>query len=149
MPKIKTKKKTRSKLTDKQKKKIYADYINNSNYSETGRMNGISKQTVIRIVKSFNNTETERKVTQKKEENTKDILDYMDSIAEDQKEIIKLSMEAMKEKLKNPDMFTSVKDIAMVYGIIYDKALKSKELKNKAKETTNERKTVIINDLPR
>lgn len=149
MPKIKTKKKTRSKLTDKQKKKIYADYINNNNYSETGRMNGISKQTVIRIVKSFNNTETERKVTQKKEENTKDILDYMDSIAEDQKEIIKLSMEAMKEKLKNPDMFTSVKDIAMVYGIIYDKALKSKELKNKAKETTNERKTVIINDLPR
>ena len=149
MSKIKEKKKTRSKLTDKQKKKIYADYINNNNYSETGRMNGVSKQTVIRIVKSFNNTETERKVTQKKEENTKDILEYMDSVAEDQKEIIKLSMEAMKEKLKNPDMFTSVKDIAMVYGIIFDKALKSKELKNKAKETTNERKTVIINDLPR
>lgn len=148
MPRVKTKKKTRSKLTDKQKKKIYADYINNNNYSETGRMNGVSKQTVIRVVKSFNNTETERKVTQKKEENTKDILDYMDSVAEDQKEIIKLSMEAMKEKLKNPDMFTNVKDIAMVYGIIFDKALKSKELKQK-NNTPDNRKTVIVNDLPR
>lgn len=148
MPKIKEKKKTRSKLTDKQKKKIYADYINNNNYSETGRMNGVSKQTVIRVVKSFDNSETERKVTQKKEENTKDILDYMDSVAEDQKEIIKLSMKAMKEKLKNPDMFTNVKDIAMVYGIIFDKALKSKELKQK-NNTPDNRKTVIVNDLPR
>lgn len=147
MPKIDKPKRT--KLTDKQKKKIIADYIENNNLSETARMNNVNKATVKRIIDNNKcNPEFKQKATEKKEQDDKDLLDYMDSIAEDQKEIIKLSMAAIKKKLQNPDMFTNVKDIAMVYGIIFDKALKSKEIKQKT-NTPDNRKTVIVNDLPR
>lgn len=138
----------RVKLTDKQKKKIIADYTNNQNKSETARMNNVSEYTVRAIVKNCDE-ELSRKIEQKKEDNTKDILDYMDSIVEDQKEVIKLSMEAMKKKLKSPDVFTSVKDIATVYGVIFDKALKSKEIRLKANGGEEKIQRVqIINDLP-
>lgn len=118
----------RTKLTDKQKQKIIADYINNQNYAETGRMNNVSKQTVMRIVTNPDNKEVKQKVTEKKEENTKDILEYMDKIYDKQKRIIDLSLEVLIDKLQKPDMFTNVKDIATVYGVIFDKALKYKEV---------------------
>lgn len=140
---------SRIKLTDKQKKKIIADYISNGNYSETARMNGnISPNTVKRLVQE--DGEFANKCEQKKEENIKDILDYMDSIAEDQKEIIDLSLAALKQKLKKPDAFTSVKDIATVYGVIFDKAMKLKEIRykqNKDDDQENEG-VVIVNDCP-
>lgn len=123
---------TRTKLTDKQKKKIIADYMENQNYSETGRLNNVSNKTVERLVK--NNEEVSNKVKEKKEENTKDILQYMDNIAEKQKEIIDLSLDVLEEKLSNPDLFTNIRDVAIVYGTIFDKALKYKEMKLKQLE---------------
>lgn len=121
----------RTKLTDKQKKKIIADYIENQNFSETARINGVNKSTVKRLIDSGYDKDVQQKATQKKEENTKDILEYMDSKVEDQKEIIDLTMQALKEKLSNPDILMSIKDIATVYGVIVDKALKWKELQSK------------------
>ena len=118
-------------LTDKDKKKIIADYMENQNYSETARINNVGVNTVKRLVLSQDNEEMARKSKEKKEENTKDILEYMDSKVEDQKEIINLTMQALKEKLSNPDILMSVKDIATVYGVIVDKALKWKELQVK------------------
>ena len=124
---------TRNKLTDKQKKKIIADYMENQNYSETGRLNNVSNKTVERLVK--NNEEVSNKVKEKKEENTKDILEYMDSIVEKQKKIINLSLEALEYKLsKTDDVFMNVKDIVTVYGVILDKALKYKEMKLREEE---------------
>lgn len=119
-------------LSDKQRKKIIADFTNIQNYSEVARMNNVTDTTVKRIVS--NNKEILEKIEQKKEENTKDILEYMDSIYDKQKNIIDLSLSALEEKLKKPDMFTNVKDIATVYGVIFDKALKYKEIKNKNNE---------------
>jgi len=73
----------------------------------------------------------------------------MDSITEKQKRIIDLSLEALEKKLENPDMFTNVKDIATVYGVIFDKALKSKEIKLKENGGEDKVQRVqIINDLP-
>lgn len=122
----------RTKLTDKQKKKIIADYMENQNYSETGRLNNVSNKTVERLVK--NNEEVSNKVKEKKEENTKDILEYMDNIAEKQKKIIDLSLDVLEEKLSNPDLFTNIRDVAIVYGTIFDKALKYKEMKLREEE---------------
>lgn len=122
----------RTKLTDKQKKKIIADYMENGNYSETARMNGnISPNTVKSLV---NKEDVAKKCEQKKEENTKDILQYMDSIVEDQKEVISLTLQVLKDKLKNPDLFTNIRDVAIVYGTIFDKSLKYKEMKLKEEE---------------
>lgn len=125
----------RVKLTDKQKKKIIADYVDNGNMSETARMNNVNVSTVKRLIDSGYDKNMQEKARLKKEENTKDILEYMDSIAEEQKEVIKLSMKALKEKLKKVDAFTSVKDIVTVYGVIYDKAIKSQELKIRQAES--------------
>lgn len=131
------------KLTDKQKKKIIADYINNQNYSETGRINNVSDMTVKRIIEK--EKDVLKKVEQKKQENTKDILEYMDSIYDKQKNIIDLSLSALEKKLEDPDMFTNVKDIATVYGVIFDKALKYKEIKQKENENKTREENEINN----
>lgn len=139
-----------AKLTDKQKKKIIADYVETQNYSEVARMNGVDESTVRRIVKSEDYKDITKKAEQKKEENTKDILEYMDKIYDKQKSIIDLSLSALEEKLKSPDMFMNVKDIATVYGVIFDKALKYKEMKQKNNIGNNEVKKIqIVNDLPK
>lgn len=122
----------RTKLTDKQKKKIVADYVETQNYKQTGIKNKVDTETVRRIVKA--DKDFAKKSEQKKEEDTKDILEYMNSIKEKQKRIIDLSLQALEDKLESPDMFTNVKDIATVYGVIFDKALKYKEIQIKSKE---------------
>ena len=121
-------------LTDKDKKKIIADYMENQNYSETARINNVGVNTVKRLVLSQDNEEMARKSKQKKEENTKDILEYMDKIAEKQKKIIDLSLEVLEQKLSNPDLFTNIRDVAIVYGTIFDKSLKYKEMKLREEE---------------
>lgn len=136
-----------AKLTDKEKKKIIADYIETQNYCETGRMNNVSDMTVKRLVDD--NKDVLEKVEQKKQENTNDILKYMDEIYDKQKRIIDLSLTAIEEKLQKPDMFTNVKDIATVYGVIFDKALKYKEMKIKNSELKDgvKAKIEIVDDL--
>lgn len=116
------------KLTDKQKKKIIADYVDNGNYSETARINGVNKSTVQRLISK--NQEVQQKAQEKKEENTQDMLQYLESKKEDKKRVIELCFKALEDKLASPDMFTSIRDIAMVYGIIVDKDLKYKEIMN-------------------
>ena len=115
------------KLTDKQKKKIIADYVDNGNYSETARLNNTTDTTVRTIIKENKNI-TLKKMEQKKEENTQDMLQYLESKKEDKKRVIELCFKALEDKLASPDMFTSIRDIAMVYGIIVDKDLKIKEI---------------------
>ena len=114
------------KLTDRQKKKIIADYVENGNYSETARINGVNKSTVQRLISK--NQEVQQKAQEKKEENTQDMLQYLESKKEDKKRVIELCFKALEDKLASPDMFTSIRDIAMVYGIIVDKDLKIKEI---------------------
>lgn len=122
----------RTKLTDKQKKKIVADYIQTQNYRETARINNVDRETVKKLVNE--DKDFSQKLAIKKEENTQDILEYMNSITEKQKKIIDLSLQALENKLESPDMSTNVKDIATVYGVIFDKALKYKEIQIKSKE---------------
>ena len=117
------------KLTDKQKKKIIADYVDNGNYSETARLNNTTDTTVRTIIKENKNIAM-KKMEQKKEENTQDMLQYLESKKEDKKRVIELCFKALEDKLASPDMFTSIRDIAMVYGILVDKDLKYKEMMN-------------------
>lgn len=130
-----------AKLTDKQKKKILADYVINGNKSETARMNNVTETTVRELVKNKKNLPLE-KIEQKAEENTKDILEYIDTQFDKQREVIDLTMKALKLKLKKVDMFTNVKDLATVYGIFTDKALKSRELKIRSDELDKTKKDV-------
>lgn len=140
---------SRIKLTDKQKKKIIADYVDNNNYSETARINNISETSVRRIVKG--NEGITEKVEQKREENTQDMFKYIETKNKEKKKIIDLCFKALNDKLEKTDMFTNVKDIITVYGILIDKELKLKELEIKKQELNNNKgfngRITIVNDL--
>ena len=115
-----------AKLTDKQKKKIIADYVETQNYSEVARMNDVSDVTVKDIVTK--DETTLKKLEQKKEENTQSTIEYMQTQHETKKRILDKILVAIENKADDLDMFTNIKDLATAYGIILDKELKVLEL---------------------
>lgn len=66
-----------ARLTDKQKKKIIADYVELGSYNATAKANGVSLNTVKKLVQG--NAEIAEMCNQKKNENTANILAYMES----------------------------------------------------------------------
>lgn len=137
--------KVRKKLTNKKKKLIVADYIDCGNYSEVARKHGVSDTTVRKLVNT--DSESLKKIEQKKEENTKDVLEYMDSLNEKKKSIINKLLLAIEDKADKLDSFTNIKDVASAYGIIIDKEIKLREIKTH--EKNNEDGVVIVDDLPK
>lgn len=120
----------RTKLTDKQKKKIVADYIENQNHCETARMNNVNESTVRRILKDENMIDITKKSEQKKEENTQSTLEYMETQHDTKKRILDKLLKAIEHKADNvDDMFTNIRDLATAYGILLDKELKVLELR--------------------
>lgn len=124
-------------LTDKQKKKIIADYVECQNYSAVGRKYKISANTVKNIICS--NDEFARKCEHKKEENSKDMLEYMNSKKQDAMKFINLALDEMmkEEKLER----SGIQALATSIGIIVDK------FSPKDQTTNVNEKVVIINDL--
>lgn len=121
------KKTIRPKLNDKQKKRIVADYYENQNFSLTARNNGVSLDTVRKLVMKDENYV--QKLAQKKEENTLSTLDYMQTQHETKKRILDKILKGIEIKAEDVDMFTNIKDLATAYGIILDKELKLLELR--------------------
>ena len=110
-----------ARLTDEQKKRIIADYVESGSYRATARKNGVSDKTVRDICK--NEAQTTRKAAQKKAENTLDMLEYMDSRKGQAQGIIDAYLEALAdpEKLEN----ASLQQIATALGIVVDKFTKT------------------------
>lgn len=106
-----------ARLTDRQKKKIIADYVQFGSYSKAGKMNGVSRQTVKRIVSDC--ADLDEKLQQKKDENTADILDYMES---QRKSVCKL-LDRYLEELENPEKIEAagLREIATTMAILIDK----------------------------
>lgn len=106
-----------ARLTDRQKKKIIADYVQLGSYNAAAKMNGISKDTVKRIVQNCD--DFAKKAQQKKEENTADILEYM----ERQKNGICEILDICLNELKNPEKYAKVppQQIATTMAILIDK----------------------------
>ena len=107
-----------ARLTDQQRKKIAADYVQMGNYSAVAKENGVSLNTVKNIVLS-QDADFAEKCAQKKEENTADILAYMDSNKDQVCEIIGLYLSALKdpEKLER----ATVNQITTALGTLIDK----------------------------
>lgn len=137
-------------ITDLKKKEIIAHYIECQNYRETARKFEVSVETVRNIVK--NDNLIRQKLTEKKEENTKSVLEAMDERREKKITILNKILDAIETKADNLDMFTNIKDLATAYGIIMDKEIKAKEISIKSKENSNGNgvtRVQIINDLPK
>jgi transposase-like protein len=129
------KKDKRVKLTDKDKKNIIADYVECQNYSEVARKYNISDTAVKKIVD--NDKDSLVKLEQKKEENIKSTLEYMEEQHEVKKRLLDKLLKGMEVKAEEIDMFTNIKDLATAYGIILDKELKLKEINQKLNENTS------------
>lgn len=119
-------------LNDKEKKEIIAYYIECQNLRETARKFNVSPDTVKRLTKE--NTDIEQNLSQKKEENTKSILNKLDETKDKRINLLNKMIDKMEEKVDNVDMFTNVKDLATAYGIIVDKDMKFLELTKEKEE---------------
>ena len=106
-----------ARLTDKQKKKIIADYVQLGSYRAAARLNKVSDGTVKRVVEECG--EIEQKFAQKKEENTAEILDYMERQKIGVCEILDICL----NELKNPQKIEAagMREIATTMAILIDK----------------------------
>lgn len=124
-----------ARLSDKQRKMIIADRVRGVSIGDIAKKYHIAKSTVHRVVKR--DPETERAALRKKEQNTQDMLAYMD----EQKGRAQQLLSQIIEALSNPEKLAraNVRDLATAYGIIADKFIQTApnsdaELLAKAKE---------------
>ncbi len=105
------------KLTDELRKKIIADYIDSENYSTVARKYNISRTTVSNVVNS--DSAICEKLHRKKEENIKNVLEYMGEKNNAVCELIDLYLKELvsPEKLEK----ATLSQIATTLGIIIDK----------------------------
>ena len=105
------------KLTDKQHKEMIRRYAETGNYSQVAREFGVSVTTVKRHVDG--DSETLKIVNDKKEQNTLDMLAYMEGQKPKIQKLLANILEAMDDPAKLAR--TNPSDLATAYGIIYDK----------------------------
>lgn len=115
-----------ARLTDRQKKKIVADYIEFGSYNAVAKKNGVSGHTVRRIV--LETPEISKKIQQKKDENTADILVYMESKRPIVCEIIEKGLAV----LNDPDKLAAAtpSQITTALGTLIDKWTDNKQMNN-------------------
>lgn len=87
-------------LTDRKKKKIIADYLEVESYNAVAKMNGVSKDTVKRVVQACE--DFDQKAKEKKEQNAVEILEYIESKKQKVYTIIDRYLDALldEEKIK-------------------------------------------------
>lgn len=103
-------------LTDKQRKKVIADYVNLGSYNAVAKMHGIADTTVKRIVSS--DCETLEKVEQKKKQNTMDMLEFLETRKQKTQDIIDQLLDCMPDKIPR----ASLVQIVTAYGVLVDKS---------------------------
>ena len=106
-----------AKLSDRQHKAMIARYAETNNLHQVAREFGVGVSTVKRHISS--DAETVRIVTQKKEENTQDILSFMESRKGKIFDILDKILEGLNDddKIKR----TGLQALATAYGIVIDK----------------------------
>jgi hypothetical protein len=105
------------KLTDKQRKQIIADRVDGMSYRKLAAKYGVSPTAVRKVVDA--EPGLLQKCAEKKAQNTKDMLDYLDARTLKAQAVLDLAFEA----LLDPDKYarSGPKDIATMMGIIIDK----------------------------
>lgn len=106
-----------ARVTDKQKKKIIADYLETESINAAAKRNGVSWDTAKRILEE--NGEIEQKLEDKKEQNTADIMSYMESKRDVVCSIIGLGLKALSDPEKLSE--ASPAQITTALGTLIDK----------------------------
>lgn len=105
-----------ARLTDRDKKKIVADYLRLESYSAVAKLNGRSDTTVKKVVEEMG--DFRQKAEQKKEQNTKDILEYMESQRDRVCEIIDAGLKVLPQKVTDAKSAT---EVTTALGTLIDK----------------------------
>lgn len=106
-----------ARLTDRQIKKIIADYAQLGSCNAVAKLNGCAPNTVKKFVQ--NNADIAELCRQKKEENTADVLAYMDA----HKDLVCSFIGKGLELLNDPDKLkaASLSQITTAMGTLIDK----------------------------
>lgn len=105
-----------ARLTDQQKKILIAEYVECGSYNAVAKKYGIADTTVRRAVMSDANAK--KKAEQKKEQNTMDMLAFMESRKQKTQDIIDQLLDAMPERIRK----ASLMQVTTAYGILVDKS---------------------------
>lgn len=107
-----------AKLSDKQKKKIIAEYVEGgTSYRKLATKYGVTDYTISQIIKRDKNLQ--QKIAHKKEENTASVLAYMDSKKDSVCDLIDKLLAAMNDP--NKIAATPLSQLATTMGIVIDK----------------------------
>ena len=104
-------------LTDKQKKKIVADYVQLQSYARAAKLNDVAESTVRKIVKD--NPKCADLCALKKEQNTQDMLSYLEGKREEAQNLLGLYMQAMADPEKIAE--ATLPQLSTAFGTIVDK----------------------------
>lgn len=119
-----------ARLTDKQKKKIIADYVQLGSYNAVAKKHRVADSTVKRVVLS--DPEMQKKAEDKKEQNINDILAYMESKRDIVCEILGKGLDVLNDEEKLREATPA--QITTAIGTLIDKWTETFE--RKAKEQT-------------
>ena len=110
-----------SRLTGKKRKQIIADHIEGMSIRKLAEKYGVSRYAVECAIKS--DPDFRQKMTQKKEQDTLEMLEYMNQ----QKTKAQKLLDAIIEALNDPEKLAraNVRDLATAYGIIADKFIQA------------------------
>lgn len=102
--------------TDKQKKKIVADYVELQSVNAAAKRNHVAWATAKSAIEE--DKEIEKKLEQKKEENTADIFRHMEARKDKICKIIDIGLEVLPEKIRNAK---TASEISTTLGTLIDK----------------------------
>ena len=105
-----------ARLTDRQKKKIVADYLECQSINLAAKKNDVSWDSAKKALEEAG--EIEKKLEQKKQENTADNLAYMESKRKMVCDIIELGLSVLPEKIEQARTAT---EVTTALGTLIDK----------------------------
>ena len=112
-----------ARLTDRQKKKILADYLETQSVNAAAKKNKVSWDAANKVLKEAG--EVEKKLEQKKDQNTADILAYMESQRDIVCEIIGKCLAVLNDPEKLAEATPS--QITTAMGTLIDKWTQAKD----------------------
>lgn len=108
-----------ARLTEEKKKKIVADYVCLGSYNAVAKINGVALNTVKAIVQNAENAEFAERCKQKRDEEARNVMEYLESQSGRACQIIDLYL----GELANPEKVekATVSQITTALGTLIDK----------------------------
>lgn len=122
-------------LTDKERKQVYAMYIECGNMSEVGRKFDISPTAVRNIIQKADGSKTSKLLKEKRDNNNIEVARAMETNVKKLREIIVNGMDKMQDLVNDADgILISLRDVSGATKISSDILFKMQEMQLKEKD---------------